>query len=187
MNRKQPGGIRIALAVLAVFALTGPGCVLGPDQPVEPVGAGPVTMPDGLPGPFPVTKVIDGDTIWVSDDGQRVKVRLLGIDSPETHDGPECFGEEATGHALQALGGRQVYLETDPSQGTQDRYGRTLAYVWVDGGLFNLEQLDSGFAREYTFDQPYRYQAAFRAGEQAARADGRGLWNPEACDPSETG
>lgn len=137
-------------------------------------------MPDDVDGPFAVTKVVDGDTIWVRVGGDRVKLRLIGIDTPETVDPGKpvgCFGPEASAEAARLLSDSSVYLELDPSQGETDRYDRTLAYVWMaDGTMFNLEMIRKGFAREYTYDDPYEYQAPFREAEQLATSDGVGLW-----------
>jgi micrococcal nuclease len=74
-----------------------------------------------------------------------------------------------------------VYLETDPSQDTVDKYGRTLAYVWVGGHLYNLDMIANGYAHEYTYYVPYRYQAEFKAAENNARTNELGLWSPTAC------
>lgn len=140
---------------------------------------------ENVTGPFPVTKVSDGDTIWVNDHGEPVKVRLIGIDTPELHDPRkpvECFAQEASNRAEAVLGGQSVYLETDPSQDSVDQYGRALAYVWTTSGqLFNLDMIVDGFANEYTYDLPYRYQARFREAEAEARSSERGLWAPTSC------
>lgn len=143
-------------------------------------------MPASLPGPYPVQRIVDGDTLWIERDGARVKLRLIGIDTPETSDPRldtvECFGEEATQHATATLAGRSVYLETDPTQDSIDRYGRELAYVWTDDGrLFNLDMIYDGYGHEYTYDLPYRYQTQFRAAQADAEAAQRGLWSPQAC------
>ena len=75
-----------------------------------------------------------------------------------------------------------MYLETDPSQDTVDKYGRTLAYVWTASGrLFNLDMIAEGYAHEYTYDLPYRYQQDFRTAEDNARTQERGMWSPSAC------
>lgn len=77
-----------------------------------------------------MTRVVDGDTIWVEDASRRVKVRLLGIDTPETRDPRkpvQCFGVEASNHAKAVLNRKRVYLEPDSSQGRTDKYGRILA------------------------------------------------------------
>lgn len=140
---------------------------------------GPVTS-----GPYPVAKVVDGDTLWVQRDGGRVKLRLIGIDTPETRDPRkpvQCFGEAAASRAQSMLAGHQVLLETDDSQGLLNRYGRELVYIWVDGHLFNLEMIQAGFAHEYTYDRPYRYQQQFKNAERAADAAGAGLWASDTC------
>lgn len=140
---------------------------------------------DRVRGPYPVTKVVDGDTIWIDDSGTRVKTRLIGLDTPETQDprkGVQCFGVEASEHAKQLLTGQSVYLESDPTQDSTDHYGRALSYVWTTSGeLFNLEMIREGYGFEYTYDLPYRYQDQFRAAESDARGNGRGLWAPAAC------
>jgi len=143
------------------------------------------TMPQGIQGPFAVVKVVDGDTIWVDNNGQRQKIRLIGLVTPESVDPRkpvQCFALEASAQAKTILGGQSVYLETDPSQDSVDRFGRTLAYVWTASGrLFNLDMIADGYAFEYTYDLPYRYQADFKTAEGDARAQERGLWSPNAC------
>ena len=140
-------------------------------------------------GPYLVTKVVDGDTVWVQRDGQKVKLRLIGIDTPETHDPRkpvQCFGEAAAAHAESMLAGHQVLLETDDSQGRLDKYGRELVYVWVDGQLFNLEMIKAGFAHEDTYDTPYRYQQQFKDAERTAADADAGLWAIDTCDGDTT-
>jgi micrococcal nuclease len=106
----------------------------------------------GVQGPFTVTKVVDGDIIWVDNNGQRMKIRMIGLDTPETVDPRKpvpCFALEASAQAKTNLGGQSVYLEIDPSQDSVDRYGRTLAYVWTASGrLFNLDMIADGYAHE---------------------------------------
>src|SRR5262245_32315975 len=143
------------------------------------------TMPQGVQGPFAVTKVVDGDTIWVNNNGQRLKIRMIGLDTPETVDPRkpvQCFALEASAQAKTILGGQSVFLETDPSQDSVDKYGRMLAYVWTGSGrLFNLDMIADGYAYEYTYDLPYRYQHIFRIAEDDARIHERGLWSLSAC------
>ena len=144
-------------------------------------------LPRGVLGPFPVVKVVDGDTVRVARSGRRVTLRLIGIDTPETKDPRrpvECFGREASVHVSRLVAGRGVYLELDGSQGELDRFGRTLAYVWVLGRratLVNERMIADGFAFEYTYRLPYRYQRRFRAAEADARRHSRGLWSPATC------
>lgn len=147
-------------------------------------GGGP-TVPDDATGPYPVVDVVDGDTIKVLIDGERVTVRVIGIDTPETRDPRkpvQCFGREATARAEVLLDGREVRLTTDPTQDTYDRYDRLLAYVWLpDGRLFEWEMVAGGYAHEYTYDLPYRYQAELQDAERSARERGVGLWAPTTC------
>ncbi|ACZ43622.1 Micrococcal nuclease [Thermobaculum terrenum ATCC BAA-798] len=138
-----------------------------------------------LEGPYKVARVVDGDTIRVIINGEEETVRLIGIDTPETVDPRkpvECFGREASAAAKRMLEGKQVYLEEDPTQGKRDRYGRLLAYVWVDHTLFNLWMIRQGYAHEYTYDEPYKYRDEFRAAERYARTHDVGLWSPHTCN-----
>ena len=122
-------------------------------------------MPQGIQGPFAVTQ----GCRWRHDprdaNGQRLKIRMIGLDTPERWI-PKTIAvlrRRASAQAKTILGGQPVYLETDPSQDTVDKYGRTLAYVWIASGrLFNLDMIAEGYALEYTYDLPYRYQRTSR-------------------------
>ncbi len=133
----------------------------------------------------PVLRVVDGDTLHALVAGRDVTVRLIGIDTPETvkPDSPvECFGPEASEFAMEVLTGQRVTLEFDASQGDEDRYGRTLAYVWLelpDGqrSLFNLEAVRGGFAEERQYGAtPYAWKDAFASAESVARTADAGRW-----------
>ena len=130
-----------------------------------------------------VVEVVDGDTIRVDLDGRETAVRLIGIDTPE-RDGPytsrECYGEEASRFTLDSLGGRTVELEFDVEH--TDRFGRTLAYVWLDGALFNERLVRSGYAVVTTFPPNVRYVERLTAAQRRARDEQRGLWG--ACGPA---
>lgn len=134
-----------------------------------------------------VLRVVDGDTVDVLLDGNVERLRLIGIDTPETVDPRkviQCFGVEASRRAKQLLQpGRTVVLEDDESQDVRDKYGRLLSYVWLDDGrLFNYEMVSEGFAHEYTYFLPYRHREAFKAAEADARANSRGFWAPSTCN-----
>ena len=135
-------------------------------------------------GSYPVVAVVDGDTVKVRMGGSVESVRLIGIDAPETN-APgrpvQCFGPESSAKATEMLAGTAVRLEFDESQGRLDRFGRLLAYVWVSDVHVNEWLIRHGYAREFTYNVPYRYQADFKAAEAAARAAGRGLWAAETC------
>jgi len=134
-----------------------------------------VESPQALPV---VTRVIDGDTIVVEGVGT---VRLIGVDTPETVDPRRpvgYFGKEASDFAKQLATGKRVRLEFD--QDRTDRYGRTLAYVYLqpENLLLNAEIIRQGYGFAYT-RFPFRMMEQFRAFEREAREAGRGLWaNP---------
>lgn len=133
-----------------------------------------------------VVEVYDGDTIAVKLNGQTEKVRFIGVDTPETKDPRkpvQCFGKEASEWTKRTLQGHTVRLETDPTQGERDKYGRMLAYVWRDDGLFvNKSLLEEGYAHEYTYaSNPYNYQTEFLTAQHFAENNNKGLWAPETC------
>lgn len=138
---------------------------------------------------YKVIKVVDGDTISVSMNGKTETLRLIGINTPETVDPRkpvECFGKEASNKAKSLLEGQNVRLEADSSQGERDKYDRLLRYVFLlDGTLFNKTMIQQGYAYEYTYNTPYKYQAEFKQTELEARTAKRGLWADNAC-PAET-
>ena len=136
-------------------------------------------------GGYEVTRIVDGDTIEVIRDGKSVKVRLLGINTPESvgdrvH---ECFGKEASVYASSILKNQIVKLETDDSQDKYDKYGRLLAYVYLlDNQMANRKLIAEGYAYEYTYDAPYKYQEDFRALQSFAKREARGLWARDRCN-----
>lgn len=134
-----------------------------------------------------VLQTIDGDTVDVSFNGAKERIRLIGIDTPETkHPSKpvECFGREASARASELMPiGQDVLLEFDPTQGESDQYDRLLAFVWLpDGRMINYELVAGGYAFEYTYNIPYKYQTQFQEAEQSARTQQRGLWAPTACN-----
>ncbi|HSH80557.1 MAG TPA: thermonuclease family protein [Herpetosiphonaceae bacterium] len=145
----------------------------------------PIPQPADLPSAR-VVRVIDGDTVDVALQGRTERLRLIGIDTPEVVDPRmpvQCFGREASAKAHELLDGKTVFLEADPSQDERDTYDRLLRYVWLpDGRLFNREVIAQGYAHEYTYRVPYRYQAEFKQAEREARGAGHGLWSPSTCN-----
>ena len=131
-----------------------------------------------------VLRVVDGDTVDVRDDTRgRIRVRLLGIDSPETKKPGYtigCWGPQAAEFATETLSGQRVALDSDPTQDTRDRYGRSLAYiVLTDGRNFAAEAARAGAARSYVYDdKPASRYPEIKSAEDEARAAHRGLWGP---------
>lgn len=170
--------------------VAGTRCALHPcdDAPAAAPTVG--TRPVAAEGPYKVTKVTDGDTIHVTIGGKNVTIRIIGIDTPETHDPRkpvQCYGPEASAQAGRLLGGKSVYLEYDDTQGRTDKYGRTLAYVWYGAHeLYELTVLTGGYAHEYTYAKAYHRQAQFRAAQAAAKATKAGFWAATTCNGNTT-
>ncbi|MEK9154060.1 MAG: thermonuclease family protein [Patescibacteria group bacterium] len=161
-----------------------------PDEPASKVAAIPETEITAYTNTakyrwYRVVKVVDGDTLTILKDGENITLRLIGLDTPETVDPRkpvQCFGKEASEKAKRLLADTLVRIETDPSQGDLDKYGRTLAYTFLpDGTNFNMLMIAEGYGHEYTYNLPYKYQTEFKEAERKAREEERGLWAPSAC------
>lgn len=139
---------------------------------------------------YKVASVVDGDTIDVYINGTKERLRLIGLNTPETKDPRkpvECFGKEASAKATQLLLGQEVTLEADPTQGERDKYGRLLRYVHRKEGLhFNKWMIENGYAYEYTYNTPYKYQSEFKTAQRNAQNNKLGLWADGVCDEPTT-
>lgn len=125
------------------------------------------------PVPLSVRSVTDGDTLVVTD-GRRV--RLAQVDAPETS---QCFGAQAT-DALRRLAGGQAVTLRRPSNGPEtDRYGRTLAEVYIGGRSINEALVSEGAAEwfEQFAGEDADLAGRLRSAEEDARRAGRGLWS----------
>ena len=206
MDKKAKRSPAVLLLAVVVFVLAG---LFGDDVPVldevanffdEFLGGGPSVT--GLQGPAEVTRVSDGDTITVMLDGREEKVRLTGIDTPETfasskldrdveasplnREEMRSLGKEATAYAKELMEGRAVYLELDAEE--RDRYGRLLAYVYTlePGGDWtfqdetfeqvNLELVEAGWADPLTIPPNVKYTELYTEAATQARRQKRGIW-----------
>ena len=135
---------------------------------------------------YEVVRVVDGDTISINLEGKTETIRLIGINTPETVDPRktvECFGLEASNKAKELLANKRVQIETDASQGARDKYSRLLAYVYREDGLFfNKHMIEAGYAYEYTYNLPYKYQNEFKIAQRSAQVNQKGLWAPGVCE-----
>lgn len=133
-----------------------------------------------LHGPYHVERVVDGDTIVVSIDNKNVKVRLIGMDTPESvHPNKEkntAEGKQASDWVKHLLAGQQVFLEYDVGQ--TDRYGRTLAYVYLadQKTMVNRLLLEKGLAQTMTIQPNSKYANQFYELQVKAREDKKGFW-----------
>lgn len=178
---------RIILALGISLLLLGiQGRLFGP-QPVStpPAALAPIIQTVSKDGNlFVVTRVVDGDTIVVTVPGSTEKVRLIGVDTPETVDPRkpvQCFGKQASDFLKSLLTGKSVRLERDPTQDDRDKYGRLLRYVYLDDTLVNELIISRGYGHEYTYRIPYLHQYEFKKEEYMARQEKMGLWADGVC------
>lgn len=126
-----------------------------------------------------VTEVIDGDTFRAIVDGQEERVRLIGIDAPETS---ECLATEATQRLGQLLAADDLRLETDTSD--RDQYGRLLRIAVTADGVVNETLVRDGLAIARSYPPDTALDPILDEAQADATADAVGLWNPEACGRS---
>lgn len=142
-----------------------------------------------------VVRVVDGDTLVTSNaSGQEQKVRLIGVNTPESVSSDEtkncAEGKEASAYTKSVLTpGKTVYLEYDA--GRTDKYGRTLAYVWLDNSanttslnelsshMFNAMLLAKGFANTMEIEPNVKYALSFEIIKQQAQNNQVGFWSHE--------
>lgn len=137
------------------------------------------------PGLYRIVEVYDGDTIAVDMNGKREKVRMIGVDTPETHDprkAVQCFGENASNYTHKLLQGKEVRLEADPTNQNRDRYDRLLRYVYLpDNTLVNAEIIRQGYGFAYT-SFPFQKSDEFKELQRQAQETNAGLWG--GCTPT---
>jgi micrococcal nuclease len=138
------------------------------------------TTPTVLGANATMLRVVDGDTIDVTIGGHRERVRLIGIDTPETkkpNTPVQCYGPEATAFTKALLPvDAQLHLERDVV--ARDDFGRMLAYVYLaaDGTFVNMAIISQGFAHPLTIEPNSAHAAEFVEAARAAEADNIGLW-----------
>lgn len=160
--RRTPVWAAVTAVLVGLGAVLGGARLLGFDRP---------------PSAVTVVRVVDGDTVVVRGPAGAERIRLLGVNTPETH-APgrpvECFGPEAEAFTRRELSGRRVVLEDDVEG--RDRYGRRLAYLLLGGRRFNDRLLRLGFARLLIIPPNGSHRREMLEAEMAARDAGRGLW-----------
>lgn len=127
------------------------------------------------------SKCVDGDTIKLKINGKKERVRLLAIDTPEsvTPNKPvEAYGKEASNLTCDLVkNANKIEIEYDINSDKEDKYGRILAYVYVDGKMIQEELLSKGLARVAYLYSNYQYTEKFKELESVAKENKLGLWN----------
>ena len=127
---------------------------------------------------YEVIRVVDGDTFIIDYNGADERVRLIGIDTPESvHPNEEKnteFGNEVSNYSKEMLTGKQVELELDVEE--RDKYGRLLAYAYLDGQMYNKLLLEKGYAKIATYPPNVKYVDEFTKIQKQARENKVGLW-----------
>lgn len=127
-----------------------------------------------------VYKVVDGDTFWVKNrHGNKVKIRLIGIDAPEDrnafHKKKHPFGILSKRYLDSLILNKNIRLEYDVD--SLDRYGRTLAYAYLNDLFINENMIKNGYALLMTVPPNVRFAPQFVEGQNYARSNRLGLWN----------
>lgn len=178
-NPKKQGRPNLLLAILAiigVICLVVLAVTLGPKLKLPTFATTPV---NSTPGFYRVSEVYDGDTVAVQMDGRTEKVRMIGVDTPETHkpNSPvECGGPEASDFTIKQLSGAEVRLEADKINQNRDRYDRLLRYIYLkDGTLFNKLLITEGYGTPYT-TYPFEKKVEFVEAGNEAKLANKGVW-----------
>lgn len=155
--------ISIIITLTVVVAIT-----YGKDNGIIPKGLIPEWLDDKSSsiesGKVYCDRVVDGDTIVVLMDGKKEKVRMIGIDTPESVHPDKSrntpMGKIASKYTKDNLEGKYVTLETDVQE--RDKYGRILAYVYLDDKMFNKTLLEEGLAELMTIPPNVKYVDDFK-------------------------
>lgn len=159
---------RSSTALLLAVLLAAAGC-----GPVE------AESPDPQSAKARVTWIVDGDTISVRVGSTRERVRLIGVDTPESNDVRDEYKQaayDARDWLIEKLKNKTVVLEADPKGDDRDKHGRLLRYVYLGAENVNLSLVREGWGWAYT-RYPYAKKAEFVAAQDQARAGRRGVWN----------
>ncbi len=163
--------ISLASSLIALFLIFG--------QQQGWFGTATQTATISQPGLYQIDHFVDGDTIAVKMNGHTESIRMIGVDTPETHkpNTPvQCYGPAASAYTKSLIGNQRVRLEADPTNQNRDRYGRLLRYVYLpDNRLIEKELILNGYGFAYT-SFPFTKKTEFVSYEQQAKAANKGLW-----------
>lgn len=124
-----------------------------------------------------LSKCVDGDTAWFILDGEEIKARFLAIDTPESTNKIEPFGQEASNYTCQLLtGADKIEIEYDSNSDKLDNYDRHLVWVFVDDELLQNLIIKKGLGKvAYLYDD-YKYTSILQASELIAKTNKIGMW-----------
>lgn len=164
--RKTKNGILLLLSILLLS-----GC-----QWIQYIGTKSTnSMPSSEGNEALVTKVVDGDTVYVLINGKREKIRLLLIDTPEYTTEKEPYGKEAKMFMRNLILKQIVELEYDHER--RDRYGRLLAYIYFQDESVQKQLLERGLAKVKVYPPNQKYVKQFRQYEALAQKKEMNIWS----------
>lgn len=166
MRKKQKTSILSLLIIIAALSYFFPQYLQNKQQEELPSGS------------YRVVRVVDGDTIVIQYQGTEEKVRLIGVDTPESVHSDASkntpYGKVASDYTKAQLTGKIIQLEFDVQE--RDKYGRLLAYIYVDGKMYNKTLLEEGHAKVATFPPNVKYVEEFQQIERTAQKNQVGMW-----------
>jgi endonuclease YncB( thermonuclease family) len=172
MSRKNKRTLKMLIALFITFGIF----LTQKPETVKPVLQ---KAEQSQPGLYAVTDFTDGDTISVDMNGVDEKIRMIGVDTPETKDPRkevQCYGKAASAFTKTTIGDNKVRLEADPTNTNRDRYNRLLRYIYLpDGTLVNAEIIKQGYGFAYTYF-PFEKLEEFKGYQKQAEENNAGLW-----------
>jgi micrococcal nuclease len=133
---------------------------------------------------YAVERVVDGDTIIANIDGESIRIRFIGIDTPESvnsDDSKNCeYGKVSSKYTKKLLTGKKVSLVYDTSK--KDIYGRTLAYVYLGNEMVNYNLVANGYAVAKEYVPNTKYSSLFTYAQIQAEKNKVGMWSDKVTD-----
>lgn len=135
-----------------------------------------------IDGKYLITEVVDGDTYKIHYEGKEQKIRLIGVDTPESVHPDKTkntnYGKQASDYVKQLIENQYISLEFDVSK--TDKYGRLLAYVYLENGqMLNEKLVKEGYAQVATYPPNVKYVDNFKILQEEARKNKVGFWKEE--------
>lgn len=132
------------------------------------------------------SKCVDGDTFKVTLNKKEYTVRMLAVDTPESvhpTKGVEYYGKEASEYTCQMVkNAKKLVLEYDENSDKEDKYGRLLAWVFVDDKLLQEELIENGYAKIAYLYGDYKYTKKLESIQEVASANEIGVWDTKALE-----